>query len=144
MTFITRDSRDCRMVPGKIFSSLTLLLFPRVIGINLVADRFIIVFAGDSFIESFQSLRILSLALVFSTYPSFYSTSVLLPFKGEKNILKATILSAVINVLLNYIFIPLFSQNGAALTTLIAELVVFLMLLLMGGKMFISMGFIKL
>lgn len=38
----------------------------------------------------------------------------------------ATFASAIINLLLNFIFIPLWKQTGAAITTVVAEIVVML------------------
>lgn len=49
---------------------------------------------------------------------------VLLPLKKEKQIMYATFASAIINLLLNFIFIPLWKQTGAAITTVVAEIVV--------------------
>lgn len=48
----------------------------------------------------------------------------LLPLKKEKQIMYATFASAIINLLLNFIFIPLWKQTGAAITTVVAEIVV--------------------
>lgn len=110
----------------KIFNSLSLLTLPTVVGINLLCNQIIMIIAGVNYIEANVSLRILSIALVFSNFASFTTASVLLPMKKEKYILMATIFSALVNVLLNLLLIPMFHQNGAALTTAIAELLVFL------------------
>ena len=44
-----------------------------------------------------------------------------MPFKEEKIIFKATMVSAAVNLILNFILIPFFAQNAAAFTTLLAE-----------------------
>ena len=49
---------------------------------------------------------------------------VLLPAKCEAVIMRATFVSAGVNVLMNIFMIPYFKHNGAAFTTLIAELIV--------------------
>lgn len=110
----------------KIFNSLSLLMFPTVVGINLLCNQIVMIIAGVNYTEATISLRILSIALVFSTFASFTTASVLLPIKKEKYILMATIASALVNVILNLFLIPMFQQNGAAITTAIAELLVFL------------------
>ena len=50
------------------------------------------------------------------------TNAVLLPMKQETIILKGTIMSAVLNIALNFALIGTFKQNGAAFTTLLAEL----------------------
>ena len=54
------------------------------------------------------------------------TTSVLLPNGKEKYILRASVVSAMVNFLLNFWLIPWLSYIGAAITTLIAELLMFL------------------
>ena len=57
---------------------------------------------------------------------SFMTTSVLLPNGKEKYIFRASVVSALTNFLLNFWLIPWLSYVGAAITTLIAELLMFL------------------
>ena len=66
-------------------------------------------------------MEVLSLALVFSLFSWFYTSCILIPAKQEKLVLKATILSAIVNVGLNFALIPLWQERAAALTTVIAE-----------------------
>jgi len=107
-----------------IFNSLLLLVLPAVIGIIILSNEIILIISGSQYIEANFSLRILSLALIFSTFASFATTTMLLPMKKEKYILVATITSAIINIVLNLFLIPLFQQNGAAVTTAFSEFVV--------------------
>lgn len=51
----------------------------------------------------------------------------------ESKILKATFYSAVLNISCNFLSIPLFHQNGAAWTTVLAELLVAFYLLKASG-----------
>ena len=48
----------------------------------------------------------------------------MVPNKKEKAVFKATVISAGMNIGLNFILIPLFGINGAAITTIIAEIIV--------------------
>lgn len=45
----------------------------------------------------------------------------MIPCKREKHILLATVVSAALNVGLNFVLIPVFNESAAALTTLVAE-----------------------
>lgn len=66
-------------------------------------------------------LRILSIALIFATLGSVFVNCILTPHRMEKTVLKFTLVSAVVNIILNIILIPRFGYNAAALTTVIAE-----------------------
>lgn len=112
-------------VVNKIFNGLSIIIIPTFVGINVLANEIILLLSGKGYIEATSSLRILSIALVFSTLGSFVTTSILLPMKMEKFILQATLVGAISNVGLNLFFIPYMGQDGAALTTVIAELLVF-------------------
>lgn len=110
----------------KIFNSILLIILPTVVGINILSNQIIMIISGNSYMEANISLRILSIALLFSIFASFATAAILLPMKKEKYILIATIVGAVVNVLLNLLLIPLFQQNGAAITTAVAEFLVML------------------
>lgn len=97
---------------------------PIVIGVFMTAPQIISILAGKSFLDATISLRILCISLFFSIVAVYMTNVVLLPLKKEKQIMYATFASAIINLLLNFIFIPLWKQTGAAITTVVAEIVV--------------------
>ena len=71
--------------------------------------------------QATSSLSILSIALVVCMYGWIFNQCVLLPAQKENVILEATIISAVANVVLNFILIRMWKENATAFTTLIAE-----------------------
>ena len=116
-----------RNTVNKVFNYISILILPSVVGINLLSEELVIILSGGDYLEAAVSLRILSVALLFSIYATVIVSLILLPMKLEKYILKATLASAILNVGLNLIMIPAFQEKGAALTTAIAELLVLLM-----------------
>lgn len=107
----------------KLIKFMITLLLPVVVGINLTANEIILVISGEGYIESEISLRILSFAILGSIFASITS-QILLACRKEKIVLRGTVSAAVVNLATNLVMIPLFSQNGAAVTTVIAEFVV--------------------
>lgn len=101
------------------------VIIPASIGIFLISRVIIVILSGNEYISAEISLKILSIALIFSTTGSFIANCALIVSGQDKNILIATVIGAMVNLCLNFIFIPLFSYNGAAFTTLIAEFIVF-------------------
>lgn len=98
---------------------------PAVIGLFLMAYEVIVVVAGKQYTQSADTLRILSLSLFCSLFGIFYTNTMLLPQQKEKEVSIIMVIAAAVNIGLNLIFIPAFAQNGAAITTLIAEFIVF-------------------
>ena len=105
----------------KLTNTLMLVVIPAMVGLVLLSKDIVTVIAGSSYYNSCLSLRILCVALSFSILSSTFNRCILIPFKREKKTLYSSIISASANVLLNIVFIPLFSEIGAAITTLIAE-----------------------
>lgn len=123
---IDKDTEKYKESATYIFKMSILLLLPSVIGTFVVSKDIIIIIGGVSYTAAASSLKILSVSLIFSILATFYTNAVLLPFKEEKVVMKATIISAVVNVALNIILLRKFHQIGAAITTLIAEMIMFL------------------
>ena len=107
----------------KIFNMIVLIMFPTVVGLFCLSRKVVLLIAGKEYIESTGSLRLLSIALAFSIFSWLFSQCILLPSKREKIVLIVTIVSAIINIILNCILIPVWEEKGAAFSTIIAELI---------------------
>lgn len=108
----------------EIFNILFIIIYPCLLGMFLEAKKILYLVAGTGYLEGENVVRILSIALIFAVYACFFSYSVLIPNRLEKYFLIATIIAAIVNIILNFYFIPLWDMNGAAITTLIAEILV--------------------
>ena len=109
---------------SKIFNSCLIFILPAILGLFLLSDNIVSIIAGAQYIEAGITLKILSMALIFAVFANFFANAILIVNKLEKYVLKATVIAAVVNIVMNLAFIPLFKQNGVALTTLIAEMIV--------------------
>jgi O-antigen/teichoic acid export membrane protein len=56
----------------------------------------------------------------------FWGQAVLVPSEKENWVFKVTLISAVVNVILNFALIPIWGEIAAAFTTLIAEIIGFI------------------
>lgn len=111
-------------------NAIILLIAPIIIGMFMEADKILSIFVDNGILAGKTVIQILSFALFFAVGACFFSYSILIPNHAEKYFLRSTIAAAFINIVLNFIFIPLFGMIGAAITTLIAEIIVFIMALL--------------
>ena len=117
--------QEFKEIVTSVFHYLIILILPTITGLFLMSKNIIYLVAGESYVDASYSLQILSVSIFFSLLASFITTGILLPKKKENKILNSTIIGALVNVVLNLLIIPFFSLNGAAFTTLIAEMVVF-------------------
>ena len=120
---------------SKISRALILVLMPMIVGVMMMSTDIVVLVSGRDFAESGASLKLLSIAIGFSLIASFFTTTVLLPYKKDKLILSATIISALLNLGLNFVLIPFIAEKGAAVTTVLTEgLVMFMAVYYSRGK----------
>lgn len=109
---------------NKTLQMLLTITLPIVVGVCVVCREAVIVVAGAEYREAYISLFLLSIALVFNLFAYVIGYGILIPMKKEKVFFIATVLSAIVNVVLNLWLIPHYQQNAAAFTTIISEALV--------------------
>ena len=102
------------------------LLIPCIVGLFMLSNSILEVIGGEDLLDGTIALRILCLAMLFAVFGSYFAHAILIPNRKEVEFFKATIISALINIALNTVFIPLLGIDGAALTTLVSEFLVVL------------------
>lgn len=109
---------------NKLFHVIMILILPSMVGIYMLSKEIIYIIAGQEFVSGYVSLQILGIALGLAVMSFFFVTSIMIVNKLEKYCLVSTLIAALINIILNFVFIPKWSLNGAAMTTVISESVV--------------------
>jgi O-antigen/teichoic acid export membrane protein len=100
------------------------IAFPATFGLFLMADDIVMVLFGEAFFPAALTIKILSFLVLVKSIGNLYGTQVLLTFGKEKILLLTTILGAVSNVTMNIILIPRYQENGAAVASVISEILV--------------------
>lgn len=114
---------------NKILGLFIMLGLPCVVGILILAKEIILIVAGPDYLEAVLTLRILAIAFFFSLFGgSFMGNIILLPAKKEKYYMEICCFTALVNVITNAIFIPMFGTNAAASTTAASSFIIFLLL----------------
>ena len=119
------DIRGFEELTRKILSIATVFTIPAAVGIVILREEVISLISGKNYLNAAPTLAILAAAIFFGILANILANGVLICMGREKCVVKATVVSAVENAALNFVFIPFLSQNGAAITTLIAEMTVF-------------------
>lgn len=110
---------------SKVFNTMSILLLPISVGLFMTSSDIILLVAGKNYLAGSEALKLLSVATIFSLFAYMYTQCILIPAKEENIVFKATLISAVANIILNLVLIPIFGMNAAAFTTIIAEFIVF-------------------
>ena len=113
---------------NKIVNVIIFITIPATTSLFLTSDEIIYILAGKSFYLASTPLKVLAFAFLFAVLGGALAYCVCVPLKMEKNVLVATIIAALENICLNVFLIPLCGINGTAITTLLAEITVFLIL----------------
>lgn len=110
------------------FNLLTLVTIPLAVGSLFFSDTIILILSGEEYLQAASSMKLLFISIVFASLGNLYSCGGILQAGKEKWMLFATIIGASLNIVANFFFIPYMGNTGAALTTLMTEIIVFLIL----------------
>ncbi len=128
---------------NNIYKTILTLTIPTIVGLMMLSKEAVLIVGGEQYIESYNSLVLLSIAILFSTVSYFWCQCVLVPHHEEKGVLFITIVSAIVNVVLNLIFIPFFGEVAAAVTTIISEALVCVYSIAKGRKYLKTVDILK-
>ncbi len=129
-----KKEKEIKKILEKTFSFLLFLIIPSIIGIYFTANEIILLFAGKEYIEAVITLRILSFIILFIGFSNFVGIQILYPRGEEKKVFYSVLIGAIVNFSLNLFLIPKYLQNGAAIATCIAELMVIVVQIYLGNK----------
>ena len=118
------DQKSFDVLFEKSIFLMEFLCFPMAFGIIAVSSVFMPLYYGELFSPSAKTLNILCFSFIFSSLASIVRTQFLVPQSKDKIYIISVISGAVINIILNLVFIPIFGANGAAIGTVGANLVV--------------------
>lgn len=137
----SKDDATFFTLCSRIFNLIIFIILPIMILLILLGNNIIILLFGNAYAEASASVRILTIGLIFAVFANLFCNGILIIKKKEKYVLRGTMIAATTNILLNFIFIHFLKQNGAAITTLIAE---FIVMIYSYSKSRESLKFIKL
>ncbi len=126
---------EFRELAQKSLDFIILITLPVAFGLVLLAGFLIPIFCGDTYTDAILTLQILAPIIIFIGISNVLGLQILYPQGHENVVIVCTGIGAVLNFVLNLWLIPKYSQNGAAVATLFAELVVTAAMWIIGRKM---------
>ncbi len=115
--------REYNRTLRQLVNVMLFIILPGIVGLFMTSKEIILILAGNKYIRSVASLQILCFAILGSALSTIFNQCALIPTKREKKTLISSSVSAILNIIINLILIPLYSEIGAALTTVLSQFV---------------------
>ena len=118
----TQDTGAVNRVFGRVMKYLLIISLPIAMGATILARPIVAALYGDAFRQSALALQVLIWVL-----PAMFLTDLFghtaMAMDNERGVARLNAVSAVFNVTLNLLLIPAYGLVGAAVTTVLTELV---------------------
>ncbi|MBO4235313.1 MAG: flippase [Firmicutes bacterium] len=121
---------------NKVMEILPAGLLPCIVGVFCLSRNILLIMGGEDFVGGATALRLLCMALLFAVFGCFFAQGVIIPNCKDRSYFTFTVIAAVTNAVLNLILIPMWGMNAAAVTTVIAELIICVLCGLTAFKLF--------
>ena len=108
--------------------------YPLLFGSIILAKPIILTFCGPDYYASIDVFRYNTPLILLSCISSLIATQVLFTQERIKPIIKSVTVGAILDIILNYLLIPLYGASGASITATLTEGVVLIMLFLLGYR----------
>ena len=120
------ENEKMRQYLKKSIVFIMFLAFPMMFGLVTIGYKFSIIYFGSEFKKTGVLIMLLSTTIPFMAFANVIRTQYLVPNEKEKIFIKSVVLGAIVNFIVNMIFIPKYLSIGACLGTIIAESIVML------------------
>ena len=141
--FSKKDNKAINDLINKIYSFTITLGLPIVVGIFMISNDVILVIAGINYLPSVNVLKILIVeTLLTLLFGSLLGNMVLLPANEERFLMILCVITAIFNVITNYLLIPQIGAVGAAVTTLLST-VLFSIIVFLKSKKYVKIRYVN-
>ena len=123
-TYASGNHEQLKKYMNTSLSYIMMIAFPLMFGIISISNHFVPIFYGKGYDKVTILMSIISPIIIFIGLSNVIGTQYLLPTKQQKKYTISVTAGAIVNVILNFIFIKLFKSIGASIATVIAEFVV--------------------
>lgn len=130
------DQEQFNKLLSDILRVILILSIPMVIGTQFVAVYVIEVLYTETYLPAALVLRILSVLLIISPIGYLLGSRVCLVTGHENKMLISVAVGAVVNVIGNLFLIPRFSETGAAIASVISEVIVMIIYIIQSFRFY--------
>ena len=123
-TFKNGNKKQINNYIKNSFNFVFIISFPMMFGIACVSDAFVPIFFGDGYEKSALLIKIFCPMLILMGIENVIGTQYLLPTKRQKEYTISVAVGVLVNLILNFVFINLWQSIGAAISTIVSQIVV--------------------
>jgi len=123
-SIVAKDDDLLQKLSNQSFSFICLFAIPISFGLFFYAPEILIVFSGSKYLEAIPTMQIAAPLVLLIGLGSIFGPQLLIPGGNEKKYFLATIFGMVTSVVLNLCLIRIFRDKGAAIATVMAEVIV--------------------
>jgi len=123
-TFASGDKEQMKKYLGNSIKFAYTIAFPVMLGVIAVSANFVPIFFGEGYESVVPLVNILAITLLWIAMSNVTGTQFLLPTKRQKEFTISVTAGAIVNFILNLIFIYKYRSIGGAITTVISEFTV--------------------
>lgn len=123
-TFASGDKEQMKRYLQNSFKFTYTIAFPVMLGVIAVSANFVPIFFGEGYESVVPLINILAITILFIGMSNVTGTQLLLPTKRQKEFTISVTIGAIVNFVLNWIFIYHYRAVGGAITTVISEILV--------------------
>lgn len=134
--YVKSDPKKSKELNYTTLKIIYLIGIPCAVGVALLADKIMVLFVGNEYLESGKVLQILMFDLVFLAANEVIINQIFIINKKDKIASIAIVLGSLINLILNAILIRIIGKYGAAISTCAAEVVILTFASIMGRDIF--------
>lgn len=145
IAFYFKEKRqdEFNILLSKTLETIFVIAIPLIAGVQICASDAIKLIYSSAFLPSADVWRILSWVLVISPIGYLLGSRVLLVTDHEKTMVFCVGLGAAVNVICNALLIPRYTEYGAAIASVMSEIVVMVVYVNFGKKYFKISGEVK-
>jgi len=123
-----KNNEEIKKLLKIALSYIFIISIPAIIILNNFAKEIILLMFGEQFKPAISTFKITNLIILFTGLNNFMGIQVLFPHNKEKYYTFSIIVGVIFNIILNYILIPIYKNDGAAIATLMTELIILILL----------------
>ncbi len=122
--YYTNDKEKFIALVNQGIRLLTFITIPMTAGIFIVSPEIIKVLYGSAFLESSITVRVFCVLIIIKGFGDLLCYQLISCTGNEFYRIPAVIIANVTNIILNFVLIPIFLENGAAIASVVSEIIV--------------------
>jgi O-antigen/teichoic acid export membrane protein len=125
---------DFNRLLKRSFEVIWIFCLPIVAALMLLSREIIVVFAGNQYLPASICIIITAPIILFIGLTNIFGIQILYPLGRDKEVVYSVAAGAIFAFILNLLLIPYFAHVGAAIATLVSELIVLIVQIILISK----------